>query len=367
MIRNIHRAYLDAGADYVDHELVPVDAAAARGVGAGRADARAQPRRGRAGARDVRRVRDRRLAALRGRLDGPDRHAALGQRPDAVGDHASGAGRAVPRADHRPARRRRRPAADRDDAGHPRDARGHHRRPARVRARPGRRVPLQVSGRARRDRPHAARHRHRRRRRRSCARMRADIIGTNCSVGPEHLREPVRYSVPERRPAGLGDPERRHAAERRRRGRLPDRAAEELAEQMAAFVRDSGAEVVGGCCGTTPEHIAPAASRPSAPPREAPAPGVPAGDRVGHDAPSRCDQEPAADDRRRARQHAGLAQDQGAACSPTTTTACSGRARPGRGRRARARRLRGADRARRRGRPDGGSSPRSSRWASRRR
>ena len=23
--------------------------------------------------------------------------------------------------------------------------------------------------------------------------MRADVIGLNCSVGPEHLREPVRY------------------------------------------------------------------------------------------------------------------------------------------------------------------------------
>jgi 5-methyltetrahydrofolate--homocysteine methyltransferase len=84
--------------------------------------------------------------------------------------------------------------------------------------------------------------------------MKADIIGTNCSVGPEHLREPVRYLcqecdlpvvvVPN---AGLPlnvDGETVYPL-----------GPSEMAEQMAAFVHDWGANVVGGCCGTTPEHI----------------------------------------------------------------------------------------------------------------
>jgi len=85
--------------------------------------------------------------------------------------------------------------------------------------------------------------------------MKADIIGTNCSVGPEHLREPVRYLcqecdlpvvvVPN---AGLPlnvDGETVYPL-----------GPSEMAEQMAAFVHDWGANVVGGCCGTTPDHIA---------------------------------------------------------------------------------------------------------------
>jgi 5-methyltetrahydrofolate--homocysteine methyltransferase len=84
--------------------------------------------------------------------------------------------------------------------------------------------------------------------------LKADIIGTNCSVGPEHLREPVRYLcqecdlpvvvIPN---AGLPlnvDGETVYPL-----------GPSEMAEQMAAFVRDWGANVVGGCCGTTPEHI----------------------------------------------------------------------------------------------------------------
>ncbi len=30
---------------------------------------------------------------------------------------------------------------------------------------------------------------------------------------------------------------------------------EELARELAAFVRDFGVNAVGGCCGSTPEHI----------------------------------------------------------------------------------------------------------------
>src|SRR4051794_4119788 len=84
--------------------------------------------------------------------------------------------------------------------------------------------------------------------------MRADIIGLNCSVGPEHLREPVRWlceNVPE--PISVipnaGIPKNVDG-----RAVYP-MGPEELAERLAAFVRDHGCEIVGGCCGSTPEHI----------------------------------------------------------------------------------------------------------------
>jgi len=80
-----------------------------------------------------------------------------------------------------------------------------------------------------------------------------DVIGINCSTGPEYMREPVRYLVEHSpRPisvlpnAGLPlnvDGEAVYPLQ-------PD----PFAEMMAEFVA-WGVEVVGGCCGTTPAHI----------------------------------------------------------------------------------------------------------------
>src|SRR6266542_2858160 len=83
----------------------------------------------------------------------------------------------------------------------------------------------------------------------------ADIIGLNCSTGPEYMREPIRYLVQNTRlpisvipnagiPINLGGGQARYPLE-------PDR----LADSMAEFVEDLGVNVVGGCCGTTFEHL----------------------------------------------------------------------------------------------------------------
>jgi 5-methyltetrahydrofolate--homocysteine methyltransferase len=82
-----------------------------------------------------------------------------------------------------------------------------------------------------------------------------DVIGLNCSTGPEHMREPVRYLTEHaRRPisvipnAGLplntGTGDAVYPLE-------PD----PMAEALRVFVHDFGVRIVGGCCGTTPDHL----------------------------------------------------------------------------------------------------------------
>ncbi|MGI8510136.1 MAG: methionine synthase [Gemmatimonadaceae bacterium] len=85
--------------------------------------------------------------------------------------------------------------------------------------------------------------------------LRVDVIGLNCSTGPEHMREPVRYLAEHARlplsvvpnaglPINTGVGEAVYPLE-----------PEPLADALAEFVRDFGVRIVGGCCGTTPEHL----------------------------------------------------------------------------------------------------------------
>ncbi len=86
--------------------------------------------------------------------------------------------------------------------------------------------------------------------------MRVDVIGLNCSTGPEHMREPVRF-LTERAslpisvipnaglPLNTGSGEAIYPLEP-----LP------MAKMLREFVEEFGVRVVGGCCGTTPEHLA---------------------------------------------------------------------------------------------------------------
>jgi len=81
------------------------------------------------------------------------------------------------------------------------------------------------------------------------------VIGLNCSTGPEHMREPVRYLTEHAtRPVscipnaglplntGTGD------------AVYPLEPAP-MADALGEFVRQFGVRVVGGCCGTTPAHL----------------------------------------------------------------------------------------------------------------
>ncbi|MSO43764.1 MAG: methionine synthase [Thermoleophilia bacterium] len=84
--------------------------------------------------------------------------------------------------------------------------------------------------------------------------MGVDVIGTNCSVGPEHLREPVAYMCAHStRPVAVvpnaGLPRNVDGVAHY------DLGPDDMARQIAAMVRDFGPNVVGGCCGSTPDHI----------------------------------------------------------------------------------------------------------------
>src|SRR6185503_2675732 len=81
-----------------------------------------------------------------------------------------------------------------------------------------------------------------------------DLIGLNCATGPAEMSEHLRYlsqhaRVPLSVMPNAGLPELTST-----RSRFP-LTPEELVEAMRRFVADYGVRLVGGCCGTTPEHI----------------------------------------------------------------------------------------------------------------
>jgi 5-methyltetrahydrofolate--homocysteine methyltransferase len=81
-----------------------------------------------------------------------------------------------------------------------------------------------------------------------------DVIGLNCSTGPEHMREPVRYltesiGLPISTIPNAGLP--LNVGGKAVYPLQPD----PLAQALGEFVGEFGVNIVGGCCGTTPEHI----------------------------------------------------------------------------------------------------------------
>src|SRR5438067_5725632 len=81
-----------------------------------------------------------------------------------------------------------------------------------------------------------------------------DIIGLNCATGPIEMNDAVRF---------LGANSSKHVSVLPNAG-LPQNEGgravyklkpEELAQYHKHFVQDYGVRIVGGCCGTTPEHL----------------------------------------------------------------------------------------------------------------
>src|SRR4051812_46536580 len=85
--------------------------------------------------------------------------------------------------------------------------------------------------------------------------LNVNVIGLNCSTGPEHMREPVRYlaehaTLPLSVIPNAGLPLNTGVGE----AVYPLEPAP-MAAALAEFVHDFGVRIVGGCCGTTPEHL----------------------------------------------------------------------------------------------------------------
>ena len=82
-----------------------------------------------------------------------------------------------------------------------------------------------------------------------------DVLGLNCSTGPEHMREPVRYLTEHAtRPISVipnaGLPLNTGVGEA-----VYPLEPKPMAAMLGEFVHSYGVRIVGGCCGTTPEHL----------------------------------------------------------------------------------------------------------------
>src|SRR5690349_10701650 len=101
-----------------------------------------------------------------------------------------------------------------------------------------------------------------------------DVIGLNCSTGPEDMRDAIRFlgetsTLPVHCIPNAGLPLQGPDGETI----FPEKP-EPLAATLGEFVERYGVGIVGGCCGTTPEHIAAIRERVDGrTPGERPAPG----------------------------------------------------------------------------------------------
>jgi homocysteine S-methyltransferase len=83
----------------------------------------------------------------------------------------------------------------------------------------------------------------------------ADVIGVNCGSGPEHLStilQLMRQAVPETRVSALPNAGLPHQVG----GRMMYKSTADYFGDYALTFKAIGANIIGGCCGTTPEHIA---------------------------------------------------------------------------------------------------------------
>ena len=83
-----------------------------------------------------------------------------------------------------------------------------------------------------------------------------DVIGLNCSTGPEHMRDPIRYLAEASRCFVSVIPNAGLPRMGPRGETIYPETPDEMAAQLRSFVADLGVNAIGGCCGTTPQHIA---------------------------------------------------------------------------------------------------------------
>ena len=151
--------------------------------------------------------------------------------------------------------------------------------------------------------------------------LEVDVIGLNCSTGPEDMRDAIRF-------LGEFSPACRSAASRtpasRTRGPTARRSSPSRPTssptRWATSSSATASRIVGGCCGTTPDHIRAIVERCGPHPID-PRPARRARPRLLDDRGHAARAGPAPDARRRARELARARARPRSCCWPTTTTA----------------------------------------------
>src|ERR687898_551548 len=106
--------------------------------------------------------------------------------------------------------------------------------------------------------------------------LKVDVIGLNCSTGPEDMRDAIRFlgefcPVPVHCIPNAGIPHQGPSGET-----IFPEGPDTLADTLSEFVERYAVSIVGGCCGTTTEHIAAIVERVGGrAPGERPAPRPP--------------------------------------------------------------------------------------------
>jgi 5-methyltetrahydrofolate--homocysteine methyltransferase len=81
-----------------------------------------------------------------------------------------------------------------------------------------------------------------------------ELIGLNCATGPAEMSEHLRYLAKHAR-IGVSAMPNAGLPVLTANGAHYPLGPDELAEAHATFIRDYGLSLVGGCCGTTPDHL----------------------------------------------------------------------------------------------------------------
>jgi len=81
-----------------------------------------------------------------------------------------------------------------------------------------------------------------------------DVIGMNCGTGPRHMTDSFRYLC-ENSPIAVSVLPNAGLPEVKDGKQHYDETPESFAAQVEHFAKDFGANIVGGCCGTSPEHL----------------------------------------------------------------------------------------------------------------
>jgi len=84
--------------------------------------------------------------------------------------------------------------------------------------------------------------------------LRVDVIGLNCSTGPEHMREPVRY-LAEHCPLPISTLPNAGIPLNENGQAIYPMTPEAMATALSEFVSELGVNIVGGCCGNGHEHL----------------------------------------------------------------------------------------------------------------